>query len=376
MKRIGLLLLAAFGLSLSTFAQGSLTPPGAPAPTMVTLSQIEPRTPISALPATITTSGSYYVTSNLTCTACAGGTNGITITSSDVTLDLSGFPLEGIAGSGSGVIVSGSQTNLAIMNGTIGNWGGTGLDAGGAINSQFNRLRLSGNGVGGLIAGQQGLVAECTAFNNTGVGINAGTLTVVRHCTANFNTTAGFVALTKVQLTACLANHNTTSGINAGGGCAIVDCIVNGNTSTGIVAFGNCLIKNCIAVSNTGGGIQGGNDSRIEECVVTSTQQGDGIVLGFACVAERNHCNSNGQSSGGAGIHATGNQNRIEANKVTGNGRGIVTDLGGNLIVKNSSSGNVTNYFFTGTQTFGPTNNLADSTGLITNQNPWANFPL
>ena len=42
-----LLLAAVFNASLSTvFAQGSLTPPGAPAPTMKTLAQIEPRTPI------------------------------------------------------------------------------------------------------------------------------------------------------------------------------------------------------------------------------------------------------------------------------------------------------------------------------------------
>lgn len=35
---------------LSADAQGSLTPPGAPGPTMLSLSQVEPRTPISSLP--------------------------------------------------------------------------------------------------------------------------------------------------------------------------------------------------------------------------------------------------------------------------------------------------------------------------------------
>src|SRR6185437_1380639 len=37
----------------SSFGQGALTPPGGPAPTMKTLSQIEPRTPISSAPFTI-----------------------------------------------------------------------------------------------------------------------------------------------------------------------------------------------------------------------------------------------------------------------------------------------------------------------------------
>src|ERR1700722_17008335 len=54
------LLLSAFSFQFSAFSQGSLTPPGAPAPTMLTLSQIEPRTPISSLPFNITRPGSYY----------------------------------------------------------------------------------------------------------------------------------------------------------------------------------------------------------------------------------------------------------------------------------------------------------------------------
>src|SRR5437016_303642 len=100
---VGLAVLASGALALQIFAQGPLTPPGPPAPTFKTLDQLEPRTPISALPATITASGSYYLTTNLTCTLCGGGTNGITITANDVTLDLMGFALDAFGGSGSGV---------------------------------------------------------------------------------------------------------------------------------------------------------------------------------------------------------------------------------------------------------------------------------
>jgi hypothetical protein len=47
---------------LSTaIAQGSLTPPGAPAPTMKTLAEIEPRTPIFSLPYTVTNAGSPWM---------------------------------------------------------------------------------------------------------------------------------------------------------------------------------------------------------------------------------------------------------------------------------------------------------------------------
>ena len=51
--------------AVSIFAQGSLTPPAGPAPSMKTLGQIEPRVPIEKLPFKIVASGAYYVTTNL-----------------------------------------------------------------------------------------------------------------------------------------------------------------------------------------------------------------------------------------------------------------------------------------------------------------------
>ena len=61
----------------------------------------------------------------------------------------------------------------------------------------------------------------------------------------------------------------------------------------------------------------------------------------------------------------------IEGNKVPGNDTGIQVTGTGNLIIRNSASGNTTNYVFTGTQTFGPTNEI---TGEVTDTNPWRNF--
>ena len=47
------------------FGQGSLAPPVAPQPSMRSLDQIEPRTPILSPPFTINTGGSYYLTGNV-----------------------------------------------------------------------------------------------------------------------------------------------------------------------------------------------------------------------------------------------------------------------------------------------------------------------
>ena len=121
-KLVLLALVSAFSLQPSALlAQGSLTPPGAPAPTMKTLTQVEPRTAISSVPFTISAPGSYYLTTNLT----VSSGNGITISSGNVTLDLNGFVLQGVSGSGSGILVSSTYTNITVRNGTITGWGGT-----------------------------------------------------------------------------------------------------------------------------------------------------------------------------------------------------------------------------------------------------------
>ena len=121
-NKIFFVLLAAFLSTLNyqpstLFAQGSLTPPGAPAPTMKTLDQIEARTPISSAPFTISLSGSYYLTKNLT----VSGGNAITIAASAVTLDLNGFTISSTASSATGnaILLNSSLHNITIRDGFI-----------------------------------------------------------------------------------------------------------------------------------------------------------------------------------------------------------------------------------------------------------------
>jgi hypothetical protein len=109
-------------LCSSVFAQGSLTPPGAPAPTFKTLSQVEPRIPISTFQTNLTVSGSYYLTTNL-----FAGTNlndGINIRTniSNITIDLNGFSIIATnppsGASPVGIRLS-EATNIVIHNGQI-----------------------------------------------------------------------------------------------------------------------------------------------------------------------------------------------------------------------------------------------------------------
>ena len=67
-----------------------------------------------------------------------------------------------------------------------------------------------------------------------------------------------------------------------------------------------------------------------------------------------------------------GGGTRVENNNVSGNDYGISVSGDGNFIVRNSAHGNFTsNYNIGGTQTIGP---IVSTTGVITTNNPWANF--
>ncbi|MEK7950750.1 hypothetical protein [Luteolibacter soli] len=127
MKTIALLPFAALITTTSVHAQGPLTPPpGAPAPLMKSLDQVEARTPLVAGQAgvtidanggiTISQSGSYYLTGNLTLTT--PGVNGITISTSHVTLDLNGFTLTNVTGSGGNAVLI-TAGNVTVRNGMI-----------------------------------------------------------------------------------------------------------------------------------------------------------------------------------------------------------------------------------------------------------------
>jgi len=242
------------------FSQGSLTPPGAPAPTMKTLAQIEPRTPISSAPFTISTPGSYYLTTNL---AGAASGSGITISANNVTLDLNGFTLQGVTSSFEGIYLSGTSTNVTVRNGTISGWGDHGVYFGDYGNRSQNlvleRLTVSANYNG--IYGANCIVQNCQSSDNSIFGIYVAPGTV-SHCLVQNNGYSGIYVNAPGSVVIgnnCVGNNTGTNSFNAG--IMINDSnnrIEDNNITAGIngIVVGSSYVNNVI-IKNTVIGVGG-----------------------------------------------------------------------------------------------------------------------
>ena len=229
-------------MKLSTaFAQGNLTPPGAPGPTMLTLSQIEPRTPISSLPFTISAPGSYYLTGNL---SPGVNQNGIIVAADNVTIDLDGFTLSGGGGgSGEAIWSSTARQNVVIRNGTLRNWPGSGVnfyDSGSVLTTVENIQSIS-NGFTGIAVKNGSHVKDCLTVGNGIRGILVDTDTLVEHCKASGNLSLGIGAGTGCQLLNNLSETNGTGLSISGPNNIVSGNIVRFNTANYSIVQGNQL---------------------------------------------------------------------------------------------------------------------------------------
>lgn len=210
---------------LLVFGQGSLTPPGAPGATMRTLDQVEPRTPVDAIRTpgdanaifVISQPGSYYLTTNV---IGVSGVSGIRIDADNVTLDLNGFALIGVAGTQRGINMTASHQNIAIFNGTVRGWANYGVYTTFGVNCQIHHLRLSQNSFAGLKVGDNSTVSDCVANANAGPGIFVvGSGNRIENNNLNYNTNNGlFVISTGNLIIKNSATYNAGADYNIAAG--------------------------------------------------------------------------------------------------------------------------------------------------------------
>lgn len=287
------------GISTGLHA-GPLEPPAGPiSSTHKTLTEVEPRIAISDANTPgdadslfkITQPGSYYLTGNI---AGVAGKHGIEIVASGVTVDLNGFNLQGTPGMGAfdGVSVSvGGISDVMVRNGSVRGWGHMGVDL-----TSFTPDSCSVTGIR-------------ASSNVVGIGVSFG---------------------------------------------AVTDCIAFSNSTDGLYLGGLVVARNCSAAFNGGDGISAGSGTTIVGCV-SGFNVGDGIQVLSACIVSDNVCRGNGNGGDGAGIHVLlGADNRIEGNNCVGADRGIDIDTAGNIIIRNTCSGNLTNWDFVANNVYGP----------------------
>ena len=320
-----LVLLAIIGLFASRTYGGPLDPTGAPGSTDGVL---EPGTPISSLPFEITASGYYYLTRNLTGST---GDAGITISASDVTLDLKGFSLRGMGGSLDGVQVATGAANITIRNGAISYWGGSG------IVFSFPTLATGSN------------IHDLHVSNNGAYGIRTGNRTIIRDVTSR---------------------DNTLDGIFTNSSAVIQRCIVSNNGGDGIRAPLNASVTDCSVRENGGDGISAGQGSVVRGNTV-SQSGGDGVQVTAASLVEQNTLYSNGLLVPGAGVNATGSFNRIVNNLAANNDYGFAVASNA-LTIGNYAANNGDDYGQVLAGPFGPVLNLTNIGAA--GANPHANF--
>lgn len=236
---------------------------------MKSLSQIEPRTPISTLPFTISVPGAYYVTDNLTGVA---GQPGISIDADNVTLDLGGFELVG-PGSGvtAGIQIINNHVNTTIRNGTVRGWLSNSVVASTATSTemQVENLRVVNGGVVGILLGNNGTAKGCEVRACVGAGISAGLSCKIVECTSVGQTGAsadGFRVIGYSIVTNCVASGNGGDGFQLGPGCVVTHCVSQANAIGFNSTGGRSSLLGCTADSNNGIGFSAGSLTTVSGC--------------------------------------------------------------------------------------------------------------
>jgi hypothetical protein len=385
---------------------GDLNPPGAPAPTMKTLDEVEPRIPVGPLTTPgdadsvykITQSGSYYLTGDV---LGADRMSGVEIEASGVTLDLMGYEVFGLAPSGrsqSGVrVTQAGAINVVIRNGSARAWGDDGVDATLADSCVLENLVASQNGRSGVRAGDRAAVRAVTAVANNAEGVRAGASSLVADVVATDNLVAGVVVGGNAVVRASVATGSAEGMIAEGVGSRFESCIASNNTGDGFVGADATAFIGCTARDNGVDGFAGAREVRMQGCTAYrngddgASVTGNAFIIGSVfndngsngvestgggttvldCLAERNtfsgfglvdgdnhieRCTVIDQGGSAAGIGVNGQRNLVFGNRVIGGTIGIRADgvASGTVVAANIVTGAATPFAVSQSVDLGP----------------------
>lgn len=263
------------------------------------------RTPITSLPYTISQCGSYFVTD---CLIGVASQHGITISASNVTLDLNGFTLGGVEGSFDGIHVVGDQENVVIHDGSVNNWGGNGIDASTVYDGRIERVYASSNDGSGIDLGsnvdagviRRAILRLCTASDNGLDGIRSRAA-LVDTCQTWQNGGVGFDLHSTSTAVDCSSRLNQL-GFNGYNSTTFDRCLAYSNATHGILVTSQCMVLRCESLANGNDAIRvEGSSNRVEACSMVGAC--DGTMLGLNVVGTGNLLIKNSASGYCGGSH-------------------------------------------------------------------------
>lgn len=307
---------------------------------------------------TISSSGSYVLTDNVTMSA---NVNCITITSSDVTLDLNGHTITGNASVYNGIDGS-AMSRIQVVNGTVRNFGSRGILLGSQC--RIRDVMVESSGDNGIETDDGSHIFRATAVSNSGNGIKTGEECLIESCTAKSNGSKGGKAgiytdaFSTIKDCVSNSNSNTTNtnvdsyGIYAGAGSEILNntCFGNNNSTTynggkayGIYSSAGCIVKNNACYQNLATndgtdaiGIYAGSGSIVAGNACTENiasgvgGEATGILCGSDAIVRDNNCHDN-NAQGATGANARGitaSDNCLVTGNSCTNNSGVTTSNG------------------------------------------------
>lgn len=346
-----IVMLAAASVGAAAFA-GPLDPPtGTISSTGRTLTEVEPRIPISSATTPgdansvfrITSPGSYYLTGGISISTNLAA---IEIAASNVTIDLNGFRVAQPTATSSrpGIVADLPVRGIIIRNGSVREFegGGINLTSGGdGANSRIENVQAYFNGSTAFSVGPDSVILECGISNHTGNGLAAGDGSVVSNCSITDIIGAGMIVGNNVSIDGCSMSAGSGLGISAGSFANIIDTNIFDVALSGIEVGAGSTVRGCTVRESGGVGILAGERANISHCSVILSGL-DGISAGAYSVIRRNNADSNGTSTAvtSAGISVTGGGSMVLDNHSTDNEVGFRAVNGGNCFFSNHATSN------------------------------------
>jgi hypothetical protein len=238
----------------------------------------------AGLPVTIGASGSYRLTSNLV--VPNENTDGIVVSTDNVSIDLAGFEIRGpvvcsgsplvcapAAGTGSGVDRTTSLlSGIAVRNGSIRGMGSVGVLLG--RQSEVTNVRVRSNRLEGIVVEAGSTVTGNTAYQNGNDGIFAGAGSTVSGNSTYQNGDSGIFANLGSTVSGNSVNQNESNGIIVSAGSTVSGNSAYENGGNGIQSNSGATVSGNTVRANGGFGLSLASQSGYRENVISNNTAG------------------------------------------------------------------------------------------------------